>query len=133
MSTNSSSKSVKWVNIEPENRQRLPEHNLLSGILTQAIRDIINVNQGKRCGESHHRRAALFWIDSESETADNNKFSFIQICQELGLNYRQVRCQIKRKLAAQDPNFSLRISRSANVRKTIRPISQSEGEQSSDR
>ncbi len=121
MSTNSSSKFVKWVNIEPEHRQRLPEHNLLSGILTRAILDILNVNQGKRCGESHHRRAAIFWIDSESESADNNKFTFIQICQELGLDYRLVRSQIERKLATQDPNFSLRISRSTNIRSATRP------------
>jgi hypothetical protein len=61
----------------------MPEKRLLIEVLRQAIRDIVDQNQGKRCAESQYKRGALNWLRSDTIGYDKSWFPFAGICEDL--------------------------------------------------
>jgi hypothetical protein len=68
-----------------------PEKTLLIEILKSAVRDILSKDPPLK-------RSALCWLESDDGHGESH-FSFIQICDELGLPPHDVRVRIKQAIS----------------------------------
>jgi hypothetical protein len=98
-----------------------PEIALLKEILRQAVRDIVDMNLGKRCAAPHFKRSAQRWIENNDNLSDETGYTFVRVCEELNLDPAFVRQEIKVCIAELSlheatPSAPRRTGRLTNVR-----------------
>jgi hypothetical protein len=74
-----------------------PERAMLAETLMQAIREIINSETvGKHSSAKHYGKLATLWVEDDAESLAGG-FSFIEVCDYLGLSPHAIRRAIKEK------------------------------------
>jgi hypothetical protein len=69
-----------------------PDLVLRLAVLDRAIRDILDVKRSKRCANAAAKRQALNWLNSETRNA--SWLTFIEVCEDLNLEYTLIRKKI---------------------------------------
>lgn len=88
-----------------------PDLVLRLAVLERAIRDIIDYNQSKRCADAAVKRQAWAWF--QSNTRNQGWFTFVEVCEDLGLNYEAVRRKIFSEI--ETPAFLSRFEKTQGV------------------
>lgn len=78
-----------------------PENNLRLAVLERAIRDIVDFNKSKRCGESAAKRQAWTWLKSNSR--NQGWFTFLGICEDLDMDPAFVRNEVFARIQSPRP------------------------------
>jgi hypothetical protein len=92
-------RSVPAQPIEERADNRLPEHALVAAILERAILDVTNnekvtTEKGRESQRGREKRESFKWLFHEDDSA--YEFSFIHICELLGLDHLYIRRCVKR-------------------------------------
>jgi len=102
-------------------RARSPEHRLLLAVLEDAVRCWQTYESSSGAEKRRLFREAAEWFDSD---ADDSLFTFVDICQLLGLEPDHIRFGLRRwserSLAAPESVAPLRPRRVAGGRHTVR-------------